>query len=545
MKKIYLISALVAVLAPATAAQNLNPQVQVTNVYESEAPDVRKQDLPVSVPDSIMHFDYVFDYSVFDSPYRGAYEFNPYEIRMVPEKIAQTPGVFSMKAGAGYTVHPVLDAVWTPVAKSGLQWEVRQNLGGYTGSYWQPADDLGLFEEKYSGYDLEEKISVGGRLPLSGSILTFEALYDGIFTSDFIQDTDYHSALVRARLKSTALYTGSFVYDVNFSGRYGCDNVPHAFGPLAAQETDFRLYGSLGTMLNTVDRLLVDYEIRYDRMYGSFDGSVINDVTLAPHIILQYDSFDFDLGFRMDYISKVTLHPQVRVNWAAVKDVLNVYAGVKGAQNVLTYGSLKQYDHYFNPAYNEDFQSVENEKLNVYLGLRGFRGPHFNYSFEAGWASYSGSPFETVSLDSRSGLRPGIGYFDYSVLFADLGAGWKSERFEADASLKLRKTSLTETDAAANLPLVSAAARARYNWLKRLYLGIGCEIATERRFTVIGGSAVSIPFTADLSASCRYEFNSKWGVWLRGGNLLNQFIYTTPLHVEQGINFTAGICLSL
>ena len=70
----YITSAAAFLIAVFSAnAQNINAQVQVTNSYSSSVGDFAKQNVPVNVPDSALKFDYDFDYSVFDSPYRGAY----------------------------------------------------------------------------------------------------------------------------------------------------------------------------------------------------------------------------------------------------------------------------------------------------------------------------------------------------------------------------------------------------------------------------------------------------------------------------------------
>ena len=84
MKKLLSISVFVA-LAVSAAAQGVNSTVSVTNDYRSHAADVNKQTMEMLVPDSLLHFDYKFDYSVFESPYKGAYEFSPYSIKVTPE----------------------------------------------------------------------------------------------------------------------------------------------------------------------------------------------------------------------------------------------------------------------------------------------------------------------------------------------------------------------------------------------------------------------------------------------------------------------------
>ena len=69
--------ALIAVLTAfvqTSLAQNLDPTVEVSRAYEGKLMEVHKPVLAMEVPDSVMQFDLEFDYSVFESPYKGSYE---------------------------------------------------------------------------------------------------------------------------------------------------------------------------------------------------------------------------------------------------------------------------------------------------------------------------------------------------------------------------------------------------------------------------------------------------------------------------------------
>ena len=82
MKKVLIISALL--VSAVAGAQNLNPVVEVTNVYAREATGIEKPEQLLPLPDSVFKFNLDFDYSVKSTPYKGAYEFNPYLVQMRP-----------------------------------------------------------------------------------------------------------------------------------------------------------------------------------------------------------------------------------------------------------------------------------------------------------------------------------------------------------------------------------------------------------------------------------------------------------------------------
>ena len=126
---IFIASALLA--CAVASAQNLNPTVQVTNDYEGKLMEVNKQNVAMAIPDSLLKFDWNFNYSVFDNPYRGAYEFKPYRIDMKPDPTRRDNGVFYLRAGAGFTLHPEVQAVFTPATKGRFGISVYDDFKGY------------------------------------------------------------------------------------------------------------------------------------------------------------------------------------------------------------------------------------------------------------------------------------------------------------------------------------------------------------------------------------------------------------------------------
>ena len=102
MRRIAIFAALLACGLPALS-QNIRQSVEVTNEYEAKFSDFQKLGADTQIPDSLYEFDYSFDYSVFDSPYRGSYEFTPYEIQLTPDPMVYDGRRFILRAGAGYS----------------------------------------------------------------------------------------------------------------------------------------------------------------------------------------------------------------------------------------------------------------------------------------------------------------------------------------------------------------------------------------------------------------------------------------------------------
>ena len=137
--KLYRYIAVIAVLAAfvqSSTAQNLDPTVEVNRAYEGKLMEVHKPVLEMEIPDSVMHFDLEFDYSVFESPYKGSYEFNPYLLSMKPGATPDYSRRFFMRAGAGYQLKPVFDLVWSPKMGKGFKMDVYASHRSFVGDYW-------------------------------------------------------------------------------------------------------------------------------------------------------------------------------------------------------------------------------------------------------------------------------------------------------------------------------------------------------------------------------------------------------------------------
>ena len=96
MKKI--LTAAAILVCATSLAQNLNPTVEVTNIYQGNPSEVHKPQAKMAIPDSLMRFDMDFGYEVFEKPYQGAYNFKPYQLAMRPDKDAYRGKKLYLKA---------------------------------------------------------------------------------------------------------------------------------------------------------------------------------------------------------------------------------------------------------------------------------------------------------------------------------------------------------------------------------------------------------------------------------------------------------------
>ena len=122
-----------AFICAVSAAQNLNPTVEVTNTYIGNASDIAKPAETMAVPDTVQKFDMVYDYEVRPTDYKGAYDFRPYKIDLRPDPSPYDGKRLFLRAGAGFRLHPVGDIVVTPFDREKFNLNVYAHHRSYIG----------------------------------------------------------------------------------------------------------------------------------------------------------------------------------------------------------------------------------------------------------------------------------------------------------------------------------------------------------------------------------------------------------------------------
>jgi len=511
----------VLLAANTLAAQDLNPSVSVTNKYKAQGSDLQKIPMTLSVPDSAMRFDYDFDYSVFANPYKSASKFDPYIIDVKPDAREFDGSRFYLRSGAGYSVYPELQAVFAPYPRQNFSMSVYQDFGGKP--ICVDAD----------GYDLSEKFGVETRWGKEKYTAFIGADYYGIYTSCFNPASVYHSAGLAGRLKSNDGGVDSFSYDFALSARFATEN------EVKELETDASLF--IGPKSRTGNFLSGEILASNDQLLGA-----LNSNQAGLHIVPQFNTsfwvFDAVIGLKVSTETKfgteprVFVHPDVRLSYGLFKDRIKGYLSITGEARENNYSSFKFVNHCFSNLYSNDFQSVTNELVNVAAGFDGRIGDHYQYSLKGGWAYVKDNPFECV------GESVTVGYYDCQLLYADFLSFWNWERLTANLALNFRKTDVQERQAVC-LPLLSGRADVKYNFAKRIYIGVDADAASAREYWRGGMVSAKIPAFVNLGVNAEYVFAQNFSLWLRGGNLLNQRIERNVYVTDVGINFTAGLCL--
>ncbi len=608
MKRICLVSAALLFSAAVSYGQNFNPTVEVTNTYQGNASEVHKPLLEMNVPDSLLRFELDFDYEVFEKPYQGAYSFKPYMLNLKPAKDAWRGRKLYLKAGAGYSLHPQLDFVFSPEQSGPFQMSVYAGHRSYFGNYLGIRPELqdGLYRLKksgsgFGGYDALTSAGFDGRYNWDKTILSFSVGYYGVAAKDSLMSRSYNAFDFNARVRSNNDAESYFLYDVALRGRIANDNLDYrsfTFPGDAAvdrqNETWISLEGLAGPVLDSRRSILVGFEAESASYSRFYDGN-IGRVSLVPSYRLKSGRWNLNLGvkfeamFRNDASDTLAfrkmgggkgqiVYPDVHVSFAAGNGVA-LYADATGGSRLNTYSSQISRNHHFNPSFlvpaNLDLMTslVDNtvENLNAKVGVRGSISSSFRFDLNGGVGIYENLMMESGRFVQNS-FSPDVAYSDANIIYANALMGLQAGRFNVDADLRFRDLSFPDNDAdnlGFALPKYSGGIKLTYNINSRLYAGFSVEASSWREgkcrkasFAGLGGDEddltpvspvtvseeivkVRVPGYVDLGLNCGYKFNRKLELWLESGNLLCQTIQRNPLYAEKGLWVTAGVSLNL
>ena len=537
-KSIFALAALV--LSAPLFAQNINQTVQVTNDYVTRFADFQKQGGTLSVPDSLYRFDYHFDYSVFDTPYKGSYEFSPYRVRITPQARLYDGNKFFLRAGAGYTMHPQFDLAGQMLEEKDFTIGVFADFGGYAGKYYSHET-----MDAFNGRDLVGHVCFNGQAIRPATRLSYQIGYDGFFSAraENTYRSNFHSGFVTGRIQSRERAENHLFYDFDLRLRHSVEDLPESMQLYDSRETNVYVGVSAGPVLQEKYKILLDgiFEMEalgvYEAMFRN--GPNVNFARLRPHVDFLFGPVRVDAGVRLDWTEyenstkqPFTIAPDVMLRMAVLDADLDLYAGVSGGQVVEGHFTLKQMNHFAPRPYS--VATISREKIRVRAGLEGHWRAGLQYALEAGYVSYANKPLPTLG---------GISFTDYKTAYAKTTLGWKSERLEADGTLAYNYLVMPGGVNAFAPAAFTADVRGTYNWDRKVFVGAFVEAASSRRMLL--GEYAPIPGYADVGLTAEYWINRYLGVWAEGGNLLGMAIERFPGYVEKSPYITLGVTLKL
>lgn len=549
-----IISAAALVLAVNAFGQDLNPTVVVTNTYEGSASALAKPDREMNVPDSVMKFNLNFDYSVFDNPYKGAYEFHPYLVVMKPKGDPSDRSSFYLNAGAGYTLRPKVTLVWAPLLGKGFSLNVHADHSSYFGQYHTiegAKKDDDYFHalpdgDSWKGHDMTNTLGVDLGYSWARGNASLSADYIGINAKSQATDLNMNGLQAVLRASSNDERDKYIFYDASLKGRFFQD------------ESRVTLDASTGPVLSNSSSVLVDLFLDWAKMApGSATAEVFSAdpsaflFSATPKYQFLYGRFQISAGVRVSipfYYAPETysfrrgqiLYPDIHARIGLIDDRLAAFASITGGNTLNTAADIRMMRHFAYMPYAENAIGITSEMLNAKLGIEGNILSMLQFSLSGGYSILSGGllDYAVAAYTPLSCLKA----VDYGSWYADLKYDFKRMGIEVDGSLGLRYAPQMKEELVLAPALISGTTRVLYNWKGRLKGGLVTDYSMNRVAT-FGESTLEVPGFFDLGLLGEFSFTPSIGAWLRAGNMLGQAIQRTPFVAEKGPWVTAGVKL--
>ena len=581
--KRYIITAVFLSLGLAAAAQTFNPTVVVTNDYEGKTMEAHKKDLPMSVPDSLNRFDLSFDYSIFDHPYRGAYEFVPYAMDIRPEEAPESKKLLYINLGAGYTLHPELDIVFSPRLKKNFQFGIYDNLRGFWGPYTGNAlindaetGGVNLVRGKsFTGYDFRNQAGVDLMYSNARTSMFAKGDFRTITASDDTESRLFNAARVNAGISSST--SSRWDYNAGLGFTYGWDQIHNKDQYFLMSELDVNVNG--GAHYELFNGLRAGAEIGFNYVSTTdLLNTGAGEVYAIPQFLWHFNRANLKLGLKMAYLFSFDqtnaaadreayrnytypsgyLFPDLEFSYRIVEKNLEAFVKATGGNDLGPYSSLLESNHFFKPTYYMLFGPIMDNSVEKFNGSAGFRfgSTFFQADVAAGYATYANGRMESIYIVDPVSLTKvlnGFSYVDYDQKYVQANLKWNSARLNVELSGKFRDTRLLTDDTAVGVILpskISAAGALTYNLNHRLYAGVTAEYSSDRNGYYISGThgdelaKIQIPYYVDLGFNGRFDFSDSFSVWGRVSNLLNHNVQRTLGHSYDGLYITGGICLN-
>lgn len=551
MMKYRLYLAVAMILMALTAnAQDLDPTVVVDRAYEGKLIEVHKPSMEMAVPDSVMRFDLDFDYSVFENPYKGSYEFTPYLLSMKPSSTIERKGKFYLRAGAGYSPHPELDLVWSPQFKNrGAALDVYAHNRSYMGEY----HDLSTGTDgQWTGSDICSDAGVTFGYDWKNTVLRVGTGYNGIVASGPNFRRAYNAVDVFFSIGSRPKpYDVKFLYDIKANYRVAKDHIKSSSVAVGENilDVDARLgFGTKKAML------LFDVGGDVLRCYEAYKAMAAQ-FYVTPHYVYRGSRFMADLGVKVAMVDsdkennsflfkkQQIFYPEILLEFEAIRNAMKLSLNVTGGNTLNSYSSLLSANHHLSLDYmfgDGCLQDYTMERINAVLAVDGRISSKFSYRLYGGAGYYDNALVEAVTLSPEGIFNAHFGYTLQAKAYMGVDCMWRDESLMVDASFKY-----TWSEALLSKYMLMPAAftgdvAVEYNWNKRIHAGIDCNFASARV-----SETYTIDAYADLGLYAEYVTSRRLSVWGRSGNLLGMKVQHTPLYAEKGVYFTLGICLNL
>lgn len=527
--------------------QTIDPTVEVSREFDVKLGEIHKPEIPKNVADSLRSFNISFDYSIFNRPYRDLYEFSPYESAAIkPAKGARHP-ISYLKIGTRFPLKPSAELYLQAVTKKGF----------YAGIFAEHDSYWGAIPSAVGDYDLDVRKmrnEFGGNLKYAWNAgeFSFDA---GALLSSYNGTHDSFTALHNIRtmnfatnVKSADGSDNSVYYDIDAAFINGSKRMVDTL-----RENNLSLGAMVGTTFD-VHRIYFDFDISFS-MYGGFRDHTAGILEISP--IYEYNKGRFLAKFGAKFGNRFSIHksnesqnengnnhssiassifPDIDARFELAEQSLWIHTVLVGGHELNSFLGMTRDMPLISPCTDLKFGS---RPLDATLSLESVIKGRMAFNLISSYTIFRDKLiFEPVMSDPEP-FNVIASYWDFSRLSFGIDALWKSGAIITGAEFRYNLYFSGEGPAITQLPGITTNAFFVWNWRNRINAKLDCRYSSG----VTGNSygPYAIPAIVDLGITLDFSVNRYFGVFLKGGNLLNRDNRYMPMHNSVPRNFGGGI----
>ena len=347
------------------------------------------------------------------------------------------------------------------------------------------------------------------------------------------------------------------------------------------KENDFEYFANLGTYYyfdkwkSTGFQLDLDFDLAKpfdapkskDMQKAGIEGTIdfglnsdsvnnSNDLILTgiPYYKAKFGMLNFKVGLNFSYLmadsSSFHFYPVVDVSVNVVEDMLTIYAGVNGGMVKNSYYDLTQINPWSTTTIPITWQ---NNKINIYAGLRGNISHQFGFNLGVNWLSFENMPFFYNVTDSPliwGGVSGPLNKFDIALDNGSLITISGELNYTLGNALKLWLSGAYNVYSLDSLPQPYHKPISKLtlggSYLIKKKVNVWLELFSGGKSYAVDiytptPTEIEIDGYFDINLGVDYNITEKFSVFLKGTNLLNnnyQQFYNYPV---QGLQVMAGV----
>ncbi|MCA5004409.1 TonB-dependent receptor [Sphingobacterium bovistauri] len=283
--------------------------------------------------------------------------------------------------------------------------------------------------------------------------------------------------------------------------------------------------------------------------------------TINPYISFKGTNYTLTLGGNIvsefGDESRFNIFPSAEIDFSLVPGYINLFGGLNGGVQKISYKSLTQLNPYLGP--NQTFQN-QIDRLHIFGGIKGNAGATFGYKAKVVYKSIEGLPLFMNSKDAP---------FQFDLVY-DGNDDDKATYLGIEGEISVRLSQLVNLGGRLNIdgytmatqdeawftPKMRLAANARFNISEKLYIDAealfhGSSWAAAYDYdlgtspvTINNYRKVSVPEFFDLSAGAEYKAMSNLGIFIKANNIFNKEYERYLYYPKLGFNVIGGVNFS-